>query len=98
MLRLALLRSDILKSLAFAGILTLAGVVPGLAIRLAFAGIHSIAGGGGFRPLIGGVGSRHQGAVGEREQGGRRGERQVSFLTEHRRSPNFGVQKYRYLE
>lgn len=84
MLRLALLRADILKSLTFAGILTLAGVVSGLAIRLAFAGIHSIAGGGDFRPLICGIGSRHQSAVGECEQGGGRGERELSFLTKHR--------------
>ena len=79
--RLALLRADILKSLTFAGVLTLAGMVSGLAIRLAFAGIHSIAGSGDFRPLICGIGSRHHSAVGECEQGGGRGERQVSFLT-----------------
>ena len=83
-LRLALLRADILKSLTFAGILTLAGVVPGLTIRLAFAGIHPIAGRGDFRPLICRIGGRHQSAVRECEQGGGRGERELSFLTKHR--------------
>ncbi len=52
-----------------AATILVSNLLESLAIRLPFAGIHSVAGGGDFRPLFFRIGGRHQSTVGEREQG-----------------------------
>jgi hypothetical protein len=69
----ALLRGQILKALALAGILTLARMAPGLAIRLPFAGVDAVAGRSCLRALVGRIGGSHRRAVCEckKHSGGR---------------------------
>ena len=69
MLSLALLSGEILKSLTFAGVLALAGVASGLAIRLALAGVDAITVGSGLSAFISRISGVYQGTVGQREQG-----------------------------
>jgi hypothetical protein len=92
----ALFGGEVLEALALARILTLAGVAPGLAIRLAFAGVDPVAG-SCLGALISGVGGSHHGAIRECKQGGGRGESQVGLLDKHRNILlNWGMGQYRY--
>src|ERR1700730_5676471 len=69
----ALLRGQILKVVALAGILTLACIAARLAVRLPFAGVDPIAWRHFLGALVGCVGRSHRGTVRECEQdsGGR---------------------------
>src|SRR6266403_1900596 len=87
----ALFGGEVLEALALARILTLAGVAPGLAIRLAFAGVDPVAG-SRLGALIRGVSGSHHGAIRECKQSGGSGESQVGLLDKHRKhSPELGV-------
>jgi hypothetical protein len=64
----ALRRAQILKPLALATVHALAVMVAGLAIRLAFAGVHPIAVGDRLGARIGRIGGSRHGDIRKREQ------------------------------